>query len=130
MSEEQQDKAWVPTFTRKQRDALRLIGEEIIALAADKDVSKTQVVDALEIACMAVTKMRLRDFRTAIRCPDCLQVFTSAATKRVHYDPANVFRCRHPATVPELTLKSRGRWGWSDEAIAQFEERQGGPRRG
>lgn len=124
----------VLAFTPGQRRVLRVIAARIGTLAGDRDASKADVVAELERACREVTGMELADFRVKVRCPDCAQEFTSVATRRAHYDPEKLLdhlaRCRHPSAVPELALKSRGRWGWSDAAIERFTARGSSGRRG
>jgi hypothetical protein len=124
----------VLAFTTGQRRALKVIAARIGTLADDRDSSKTDVVAELERACREVTGMELADFRVRVRCPDCAEEFTSVATRRAHYDPERLLdrlaRCRHPSTVPELALKSRGRWGWSEEAVERFTAEGSSGRRG
>jgi hypothetical protein len=121
-------------FTAGQRKMLRVTAARIGTLADDREASKTDVIAELERACREVTGMELADFRVRVRCPDCAEEFTSVATRRAHYDPKRlldrVARCRHPSTVPELTLKSRGRWGWSEAAIEGFRKAGAPGRRG
>jgi hypothetical protein len=136
VNDDERADAWeVLTFTPGQRRMLKVIAARIGSLAGDRDASKADVVDELERACREVTGMRLADFRVKVRCPDCAEEFTSVATRRAHYDPGHLLdhlkRCRHPSRVPELALKSRGRWGWSDAAIERFKsEGQASGRRG
>lgn len=124
----------VLTFTRGQRTMLKVIAARIGDLAGDRDASKSDVIAELERASREVTGMSLADFRVKVRCPDCAQEFTSVATRRAHYDPEKLFdhleRCRWPGSVPELALKSRGRWGWSEAAIEKFKAAPASGRRG
>jgi hypothetical protein len=122
----------VLTFTAGQRTMLKVIAARIGTLADDRDASKTDVIEELERASREVTGMSLADFRVRVRCPDCAEEFTSVATRAAHYDPERLPRraCRHPSTVPELALKSRGRWGWSDAAIEKFTAGGSSGRRG
>lgn len=135
MNEDERAEAWeVLSFTPGQRRMLKVIAARIGTLADDHDSSKTDVVAELERACREVTGMELADFRVKVRCPDCAEEFTSVATRRAHYDPEKLLdhlaRCRHPSTVPELELKSRGRWGWSQAAIEKFTAGGSSGRRG
>lgn len=110
------------TFSREQRDMLRLIGCRIIVMASDQDASRAKVIEALEDAARTVSGMELKDFRGRHKCPGCLADFTSRATMRQHYDGRDL-NCVDPATLPQLEQKPGGRWGWSAKSAEFFKSR-------
>jgi cysteine synthase len=123
--EERDERAQAPeyaTFSKEQRDALRLIGCRVIVLASDPEASRVQVMAALEEAARAVSGMELKDFRSRLQCPGCLNDFTSRATMRQHYEGRSL-QCIDPMTLPQLEQKPGGRWGWSAQAREYFKAR-------
>ncbi|MCW2929954.1 MAG: hypothetical protein JWM19_916 [Actinomycetia bacterium] len=128
MSDEQDERAqaWeVATFSRAQREALQRIACRLIVLASAPDASKAQVMAELEEAARQVSNMELKDYRSRLQCPGCLETFTSKATMREHYSGRSL-QCADPAAMPGLEQKKDGRWGWSAKAVEYFKGRSAG----